>query len=237
MPFGLPSFIFILFGITILTILFLFRFAIRKAATHSDSIKPTLIHTGLLIWLFVQAVLASKGFYNNIQVTPQKLMAVLLIPFLCILALFITKGGRKFIDKLPLLPLTWLHTVRIAVEIVLYFLFLDGHIPQLMTFEGRNFDILAGLTAPLIAYFGIVKKRLSGKFILVWNIISLLLVLNIMINAILSVPTPFQQFAFDQPNIGVFYFPFIWLPSFIVPVVIFSHLVAIRQLFNAKGRY
>ncbi|HVF96549.1 MAG TPA: hypothetical protein VM871_04480, partial [Flavisolibacter sp.] len=39
-------------------------------------------------------------------------------------------------------------------------------------------------------------------------------------------------FAFDQPNIAVLYFPFIWLPSFIVPVVLLSHLVCIRQLLK-----
>jgi hypothetical protein len=43
---------------------------------------------------------------------------------------------------------------------------------------------------------------------------------------------PFQQFAFDQPNIAVLYFPFIWLPSCVVPLVLLSHLAAIRQLSN-----
>ena len=235
---SLPAYIVIMFVITTLITLFIFCFAIRKAeATDDRKKRARLIYAGILLWLALQAVLASNDFYKNIQATPQKLMAVLLLPLSIIVFLFITRTGRKFIDKLPLQPLTWLHIVRIAVEIVLYFLFLHNVIPQLMTFEGRNFDILAGITAPLIAWFGFIKKQLSRKFILAWNVISLLLVLNILVNAILSVPSPFQQFAFDQPNIAVFYFPFIWLPSFIVPVVIFSHLVAIRQLTNGKRRH
>ena len=234
----LPDYIVIMFVITTVITLFIFFFAIRKAAATDDRKKRArLIYAGILLWLALQALLASNGFYKNIQATPQKLMAVLLLPLSIIVILFITRTGRKFIDILPLQPLTWLHTVRIAVEIVLYFLFLHNVIPQLMTFEGRNFDILAGITAPLIAWFGFIKKQLSRKFILAWNVISLLLVLNILVNAILSVPSPFQQFAFDQPNIAVFYFPFIWLPSFIVPVVIFSHLVAIRQLIPGKKRF
>jgi len=46
----------------------------------------------------------------------------------------------------------------------------------------------------------------------------------------LSARTPFQQLAFDQPNIGVTLFPFVWLPSVVVPLVLVSHIAAIRQL-------
>jgi len=104
-----------------------------------------------------------------------------------------------------------------------------------MTFEGRNFDILAGLSTPFIAYFGFTKKTIGRKFLLAWNIICLLLLLNIVVNAILSAPFVFQQFAFDQPNIAILYFPFVWLPGFIVPVVLFSHLVLIRRLSKSNN--
>ena len=111
--------------------------------------------------------------------------------------------------------------VRIPVELILFSLFAYGVIPQLMTFEGRNFDIVAGITAPAIAYWGFTKKIIGSRWILLWNFISLGLLLNIVINAILSAPFPFQQFAFDQPNTAVLYFPFVLLPAFIVPVVLF----------------
>lgn len=108
--------------------------------------------------------------------------------------------------------------------------FLHKSIPQLMTFEGRNFDIIAGLTAPVIYYFGYIKKVFPKSVLLTWNIICLVLLLNIVVNAVLSAPTPIQQFAFDQPNTGVLYFPFVWLPGFIVPVVLLAHIVSIRSL-------
>jgi hypothetical protein len=41
-----------------------------------------------------------------------------------------------------------------------------------------------------------------------------------------------QQFAITQPNIAVQYFPFNWLPSVVVPLVLFSHLASIQQLLN-----
>ncbi len=101
-----------------------------------------------------------------------------------------------------------------------------------MTFEGRNFDILSGLTAPFIFYFVFIKKTFGRRILLIWNFICLGLLINIVINAILSAPFQFQKFAFDQPNIAILYFPFVWLPGFIVPLILFSHLAAIRQLLK-----
>lgn len=103
-----------------------------------------------------------------------------------------------------------------------------------MTFEGSNFDIFSGITAPLVFYFGFINPVLNKKWIIVWNVLCLCLVLNVVIAGILSAPTAFQKLSFDQPNVAISFFPFSWLPSFIVPVVIFSHLVAIRRLSRSQ---
>jgi len=105
-----------------------------------------------------------------------------------------------------------------------------------MTFEGRNFDILCGLTAPFVYYFGYVKPVLSKKILLAWNIICLLLLVNIAVIAVLSGPFSFQRLAFDQPDIALLYFPFVWLPGFIVPVVLFAHLSAIKLSTTAYDK-
>ena len=132
--------------------------------------------------------------------------------------------------------LTLLHTIRILVELVLFWLFLHKFAPQIMTFEGRNFDIISGLTAPFIFYFGFIKRTLPNKILLLWNFISIGLLINIVTIAVLSAPFSFQKLAFDQPNIALMYFPFIWLPCCIVPVVLFSHLAAMRQLLSTTRK-
>lgn len=125
--------------------------------------------------------------------------------------------------------LTLLHTIRIAVELVLFCLFQMGEIPKLMTFEGSNPDILSGITAPLI-WLAYQKGLVGNRGLLVWNIVCLGLLLNIVVRAILSAPTPLQQFAFDQPNVGILKAPYVLLPAFIVPAVLFSHVAAILKL-------
>ena len=108
--------------------------------------------------------------------------------------------------------------------------------PESMTFEGRNFDILSGLSAPFIAWL-VFRKGIGGRKVLIaWNLICLLLVLQVVATGLLSVPSVFQQLSFDQPNVAVLHFPFVWLPGIIVPAVIFGHLLALRQLVFQKGK-
>lgn len=221
----LPLYVPITFGLTVLLALYLFY-----RATRSSGILFLLLG-----WAALQSVLGLSGFYLAINPSPPRFPLLVLPAFLLVIVLMSTKRGQRFIDGLDLSLLTLLHVIRIPVEIVLFWLFIHGAIPQLMTFEGRNFDILAGLSAPVIYYLGFVRKSLSNTVLLIWNIVCLGLVVNIAINGLLSAPTPLQQFAFDQPNIALAYFPFVLLPSLVVPMVILAHLASIRQILIAKS--
>jgi hypothetical protein len=221
----LPLYIHFLFGATtVLTVFFFY-----KAAPSS---KTTLV---LLVgWMLLQMLIGLSGFYTNTSNVPPRFALMVLPPFLTIALLFATQRGRHYIDQLNVKTLTLLHLVRIPVEVVLFWLFLHKAVPQLMTFEGRNFDILSGLTAPLVYYLAFVRKSLGRKGLLLWNVACLALLVNIVGTAVLSLPTPFQKLAFEQPNVGVLYVPFVWLPSVVVPLVLLSHLASIRHLLKMK---
>jgi hypothetical protein len=222
---NLPVYVTLLFTLTtLLAIFFLY-----KASAHSRTVLRLTS-----AWLLLQGAVALSGFYLNTQTLPPRLLLLLAPPFLLIAVLFASGRGRAWTDSLDVRWLTFLHTVRVPVEITLLLLFLYGYAPQLMTFEGRNFDIIVGLTAPLITWLGYQRKKTGTRWILYWNFMSVGLLINIVVHGILSVPTPFQQLAFDQPNTGLLHFPFVWLPGFIVPLVFFAHLVCIRQLIRQK---
>ena len=186
----------------------------------------------IAIWIALQVLISLTGFYTNFKAMPPRFSLLLLPPLLSLVYTISTKKGSAFLRSFDLKILTIFHIIRIPVELVLYWLFLHKAIPDLMTFEGRNFDIVSGLTAPLVYYFAFIKKRVGRTALILWNIICLLLVINVVVTSILSFPTSFQQLAFDQPNIGILYAPFILLPSFLVPMVILSHASSIKQLLN-----
>jgi hypothetical protein len=222
----LPAYVYIVFGLTIFSGLLLFY----KATNFSKSFFATAI-----IWLLLQSIISISGFYKIANTIPPRFGLLIIPPLILTIIRFNTIKGKQFIDNLNLKTLTIFHIVRIPVELVLYWLFVHKAIPEIMTFEGRNFDILSGLSAPFIYYFGFVKMSLGKNVLLLWNFICLALLLNIVFNALLSLPSTFQQFGFDQPNIAILQFPFVLLPSVIVPLVLFAHLASIRQLLNNKN--
>jgi hypothetical protein len=224
----LPLYIIVIFLATVLLTFFLFV----TAAKNKSGVALVS-----LAWLALTGIIAWKGFFQNTAVIPPRLIMVMLPAILIIILSMTTKKGKRFIDDLSLKNLTLIHVVRIPVELTLYWLAAQKTIPELMTFAGRNFDILSGISAPIMYVVCFRNSHLrNARLLLVWNFICLGLLLNIVINAILSAPFPLQQFAFDQPNIAILYFPFTWLPLFIVIVVLFSHLAAIRKLIKFNDR-
>lgn len=217
---ALPIFVVPVFaGTTALTVL-LFRFV-------TGSRRVLILLCG---WIALQTLIANSGFYTVTHTWPPRIALAIAPPLLVIAVLFLTHAGRAFLDRLNLRWLTLLHVVRIPVELVLYWLCVAGLVPEVMTYEGRNFDIVSGVTAPIVAVLAFRQGQPRRGLLLAWNVVCLVLVLNIAIHGILSVPTPFQQFGFEQPNVALLRAPFVWLPALIVPIVILSHLAAIRQL-------
>ncbi len=222
---NLPVHISFVFMLTVLLAGWLFA----KATRYNRSFEIIFIS-----WLVGQGVLGALGFYTGINPVPPRFPWLLVPPALAITVLFITTKGRTFVDTLNIRTLTLFHVIRVPVEFVLYWLFLQKTVPEMMTFEGRNFDIFSGLSAPVVYYIAFASSRVNRSWLLIWNFVCLALVINIAVIGLLSAQTPFQQFAFEQPNIAIQYFPFNLLPSCLVPLVILAHLATIRQLIASK---
>lgn len=196
-------------------------------AAHNN----TLILWIISAWLLLQGAVSLTGFYYTDFSLPPRFLLMVLPPLILIIALFNNKRGKNFLDGLSLKTLTWLHIVRVPVEICLFWLYQHGQIPVEMTFEGRNFDIPAGLTAPLVAWLAFPPNAAPRRgLLLVWNFVSLALLFNIVGTAVAAGPYFGKGFGFETINLGLFYFPFVWLPCLIVPVVLLAHLVLIRRL-------
>jgi len=187
----------------------------------------------MLAWLLVQSALSISGFYTVTTTLPPRLAFALGPPLLLLLSRLATGRGRAFFASLRLDTLTLLHVVRLPVELGLYGLFLHGTVPRIMTFAGGNWDILMGLSAPLL--YGLVRRRRVGRWVLLgWNVLGLGLLFHIVRVAVLSAPSPVQRLAFEQPNVALLHFPFGWLPALLVPLVLLAHVAAVWQLLSQK---
>lgn len=204
-------------------ILFILSFLFTVVVFYLVNGKPKLLTGLIIVWAIIHSFLAFDFFYIDTTTIPPR-FALVLIPATIFIIYGLLPKQIKWLKQhrnKKLSPL--IHLVRLPVEIVLHQLFVFTMIPQLMTYEGRNFDIIMGVTAPIILFL-LLKNKLSKRVLIGWNIMGLALVLFILFNGILSVETPFQQFGFDQPNRALLYFPYILLPAVIVPVVVWTHI-------------
>ena len=215
--------IIVLFLLTTLLALFLFE----RAVSGSRAALGAAIG-----WILVESAIALSGYFMVTDTIPPRLFTAIAAPLILIAGLFLTANGRQFLDAMDLKWCVLMHSVRILVELNLYWLFVSKQVPKLMTFEGGNVDILAGLSAPVI-WWAYRRGHVGRRGLLIWNGTCLLSVLNAFVRAILSAPFRFQRFAFDQPTIAIVTFPFVLLPAFIVPAVLLCHLVLFRKLARA----
>lgn len=213
----LPFYVYLTFAIAVVYVLVFFFLA--------DNKKKAVVGF-FIIWGIIQSLIAFSGFYEDTMTMPPRLFILMLPMVIIVLAAIFSKRFQDWMASLDLKYLTWLHVVRIPVEMTLFWLFCSKFVPEIMTFEGRNFDILAGLTAPLAVWYGFKNGVLNKPFLWFWNIFSILLLTNILVTAVLSIPTVFQQLGFEQPNVAVYKFPFILLPGVIVPMVLIANIAA-----------
>ena len=218
-----------------ITIVFFIAFLGTLASFYMANGRPKKVLGCIALWSIVQSILAYRGFYLDTESFPPRFAFVLVPTILCIGFGLLSRQRAWIYQYRDIRFSTFLHTVRFPVELVLLQLFLAGMVPELMTFEGRNFDIIMGLTAPIIVFL-LVKDKISKMGLLIWNVIGFVFIMTILFYGVLSSDLPFQQFGFDQPNRAVLYFPFVLLPAVIVPIVIWTHLSDILKLWSDMKR-
>jgi hypothetical protein len=192
----------------------------------------TLALTG---WAVLTGILSLSGFLGDFSSFPPNMMIVLIVPLTAIIWMVNTKTTKEILLHTPAETIIGLQSFRVFVELLLWMLFITNLAPVQMTFEGRNLDILSGITAPLVAFL-VYRKKLSRTWTIVWNIACLGLLANIVITAILSMPTPFRVFLNDPANTIVAEFPIIWLPALLVPLAYGLHFLSIRQLLLVETK-
>lgn len=212
--------------------------AIYKAGKADPQISPKTAWSFLCMsigWASVLTVLSINGFYADFSQFPPRLLLMGALPPILVV-LFLALSGR--LDTLlaslqPSWPI-YLQSFRIPVEILLWMLFIQQLLPEQMTFEGRNWDILVGLTAIPAGYFFMKKGNYRLKAAAVWNVAGLLLLGNIVTIAVLSMPSPLRIFTNEPANQIVATFPFAFLPGLLVPLAFSLHVISLRQLYLLK---
>ncbi|MEQ9403422.1 MAG: hypothetical protein RIM99_07555 [Cyclobacteriaceae bacterium] len=231
---NIPAYISGIFlAIVVASVGFIF-YAVNYVSTDKRNFTPTIILAFFATWIFAISILTINGFFLDFS-SPPRIFLFVGITMATIIALFVIKKTRTFINKMPIATLTYVHIIRVPVEMVLLWLGISGAIAMDMTFEGSNYDIISGITAPFVGVFMISGRSKNKIGAIIWNLLALGLLVNIVVKAISYTPYFYEQAAGGEAaNTAVFYFPFVLLPTLVVPIVLFCHLASLNQLLFAK---
>ncbi len=170
-------------------------------------------------WLVLTGALSLSGVFESF--TPP------LLPLLLFPALFAvtTLAWRSSWHQHSLRLLVGFQAFRIVVELLIHRAVTEGVAPPQFTWTGLNWDVASGVLALLLLPFA---DRLPRYALHLFNAIGWGLLLNVMVVAVLSMPTPLQQLHPD--NIWIGFFPFTWLPLILVVAAWTGHVVLLKKL-------
>jgi hypothetical protein len=185
-----------------------------------------------VIYLAIPGVLALRGLLDRYDPLPAPALLLVLVLTAITLTITLSPVGRRVIAAVGLPALVGFQVFRIPVEWLLHRLYQEGVVPVQMTYAGRNFDIVTGVTAAAV-WVWLARGGRSRGVVLAWNMFGLALLTNIVTIAILSTPVPFRRFLDGPPNLLPSLLPYVWLPSFLVQLALAGHILVFRHLFPA----
>lgn len=143
----------------------------------------------MIAWAALLTVLSYNGFFADFSKLPPRPALAILVPLPFVLWFAFSTIRTKLLQKVPPQWLVLMQSFRIAVEVLIWFAFLAGKLPVQMSFEGRNYDVLTGILALPAAYLLLIKKPYWRVIVVAFNVTGILLLLNILAVALLSMPT------------------------------------------------
>lgn len=186
-------------------------------------------------WTILTAVLALSGTLAGFTSRPPWVPILVLAELAFVVWLAWFSSWRDLLTQIPQFILVGFQCFRVPVELLLAMLGSTGLLAIEMTYYGRNFDIVVGVTAVILAvWLHWDGERSLRPIILGWNVMGLCLLTIVLAHGILSVPYPFQLLHLSVPTFVVAHFPIVWLVTVLVPIAYFLHLLSIRRCLTRE---
>ena len=181
----------------------------------------------LIVW-FALAFLA--GYSGKLQNAEPPMPQVLLLTIVALLVISSLKI-KSFRNWICSIPTPWLIAVHLTRFVGFYFLILyqQGRLPFDFAVYGGWGDIAVAVGALVLLVLFFLIKDVSKVLINFWNIIGLIDILFVVATA--------TKLALADPSsmAELLKLPLSLLPTFLVPIIIFTHLVIIYRLNFSKS--
>lgn len=215
--------------------LVLYGYGHALAATGVDEVirRSRLVKAsaGILAWWAYTATLAYSDILQDFSLPPRLALLVVLPTFLFTGVLLYRERDNAILHSIPRPWPIFFQSFRILVETLFVFSLAAGVLHEEVTIEGYNFDMLVGVSAPVVGLLVYKWEVLSEKAALVWNYIGLLVLGSVVVVFITTIYFPHMWgSAVPLAPKAFATFPFVLVASFLMPVAVFVHVLSIVQL-------
>ena len=183
---------------------------------------------GTIGWLALTALAAASGVLRRFDLVPPPFGVMVLAVTALGIGVACSPIGMRLARGLPLWALVGSQVFRFPLELLMHRAYVEGIMPVQMSYSGRNYDIVTGITAGLLAVW-LAAGPVPRIVVAVWNAAGLALLVNVVTVAIVSTPV-FRWFGEQQQLTFVTYPPFVWLPAVLVTAALMGHILVWRKL-------
>jgi len=207
--------------------------AIKRSISDRKKIKLkiVLLTGGLLLWQIYIYIVASTGILQDFNFPP-KFVLFLVLPAFIFTGIFIGLNRKKnWITQIPEQWLIYFQSFRIIVETLFVFSVTEGVLHNNVTIEGYNYDMIMGLSAPIIAYLVFNANWLPRRALLLWNYLGLVVLASVIFvfTSTIFLPEIYGETTNLMPKeFGAY--PYVTVAGFLMPVAVFMHILSIVQL-------
>jgi hypothetical protein len=193
--------------------------------------RAVRVGVAVLVWLLLTALLAASGVLQRFDRTPPPFAGLVLAVMIIGIVVPLSSLGTLLVRGLPLWVLVGSQVFRFPLELVMHQAYLEGVMPVQMSYSGRNFDIVTGITAGVLGLW-LARGPVPRWVVAGWNLLGFALLVNVVTVAIVSTPA-FGWFGPERFSTFVTHFPFVWLPAVLVLAALLDHILVWRSLRGA----
>jgi hypothetical protein len=150
-------------------------------------------------------------------------------------AFFAVPSIRSAMLATPLPALVAVNAIRVLPGALFVALYGAGRLPSPFAPSAGWGDIIAGVAALPLAWSIAARGSRMRALALVWNTIGIADLINAVALGALSSPGPLQVFVGPPTTVMMTTLPWLLVPGFIVPSLIFIHVVIYYRLATSEG--
>ena len=180
----------------------------------------------IIVW-YALAIFAGGSGFTLRMVPPLPQIVLFGLVVLLLLLYWLSQSFRKWVLSVNIKLLVAVHLTRF---VGFYFLFLysRGQLPYDFAVLGGWGDIIVATAALLVILLATLVGKSGWIICLVWNLIGLVDILFVIATAArLTIADP-------QSMSELLKLPLSLLPTFLVPILIFTHIIIFIRLYRAR---